>query len=283
MTAGIGERMNEMGEFQLLLFSTCADTIRRAVEGGVAGFLVDWENKGKTERQTGFDTQINQNTLEDLERVSSLTDRLVICRINRHEDEEACRREMNLAIDGGADEILLPMVRSVGEVEMALRIAADRCGVGILVETRDAVKLARELGQLPLTRVYVGLNDLAIDRKKENIFDSLEDGLVDSIRDFFPMPFGVAGLTIPEGGVPIPCRLLMSEMARLRCGFTFLRRAFFADTKDRDMAHELGRIRQAVSETFQDPVEVLATRRADIRAVIRSSGSFFRASESVSS
>ncbi len=268
---------NDEGTFQLFLFSTREDMIVQADEGGVAGFVVDWENKAKTERQTGFDTQINYDTVEDLERVRSLTNRLVICRVNRHKDEQDCRREMNFAIDAGADEILLPMVRSVGEVEMALRLAGDRCGVGILVETRDAVELARELGQLPLTRVYVGLNDLAIDRKKENIFDSLEDGVIDSIRRFFPMPFGFAGLTIPEGGHPIPCRLLMSEMARLRCDFTFLRRAFFADTKDRDMAHELGRIREAVSKTFHDSDKLLAARHSDIQAVIRNCGPFFRA------
>ena len=147
------ESKKDVGGFQLLLFATTEDLILEAVSGGVAGVIVDWENKAKHERQAGFDTQINNGTIEDLKRVRGLTDALVICRINGFCDKNSCRDEIAHAVDAGADEILLPMVRTVREVETALECAAGQCGVGILIETSDAVGLAEELGQLPLTRV----------------------------------------------------------------------------------------------------------------------------------
>ena len=161
------------------------------------------------------------------------------------------------------------MICTVEEVEAALAYVNGRCGVGILIETDDAVKLTRELGQLPLSRVYVGLNDLAINRKKSNIFLSLEDGTVDYIRQFIKVPFGFAGLTLPEQGYPIPCRLLISEMARLNCAFTFLRRSFFKDTRVRDISIAIPRIYHAIFEAFQSLDKEKMENQAKIKEIIK--------------
>ncbi len=133
-----------------------------AVVGGVAAVVVDWENDGKEERQSAADTEINRHTVDDLRRTRAATGARVLCRINR--SGSRTQDEVELALDAGADELLLPMVRSVAEVESVLDIVDGRAGLGILVETRDAVAAAEELGRLPLSRVYVGLNDLSIER-----------------------------------------------------------------------------------------------------------------------
>jgi hypothetical protein len=98
------------------------------------------------------------------------------------------------------------------------------------------------LGKLPLSRVYVGLNDLAIDRKKRFIFSALADGTVDYIRQYIKVPFGFAGLTLPDCGYPIPANLLYSEMARLLCSFAFLRRSFLRDIRGKNLAIEIPHI-----------------------------------------
>lgn len=190
--------------FELLLFSTDPVFIQRAVAGGVAGLVVDWEAAGKAERQRGFDTEINCDTPEDLRRVRAATSARVLCRINAFNPDS--RQEMEEALRGGADEVLLPMVRSTTEVEQVLHWVAGRAGVGILVETREAVGLAEKLSRYPLSRVYVGLNDLAIDRGRANIFAALADGTVEYLRGVFRVPFGFGGLTLPHRGYPVPCR-----------------------------------------------------------------------------
>ena len=98
-----------------------------------------------------------------------------------------------------------------------IEAVGGRCGVGVLVETVAAVEAVEELALLPLSRVYVGLNDLSIDRGTASLFDAIADGTVERVVSAFDVPFGFGGLTEPELGDPVPCRLLIAEMARLRC------------------------------------------------------------------
>lgn len=234
--------------FGLFLFYRDLSLVKAAARMGLDGIVVDWEHTGKTKRQRFADTEINCHTIDDLRRVRAATGLTVICRV--HGDGSVSPEEIERAIEGGTDEILIPMVRSVTDVEKALRVAGGRCGVGVLVETVQALKISAELGQLPLTRVYVGLNDLAIERRSPNLFTPLIDGTLDDIRRHYTVPFGFGGLTLPERGVPIPCAHLMGEMARLGCRFSFLRRSFYRDIAGRDPLAEIPRLRAAMQGAF---------------------------------
>jgi len=247
---------------ELYLFSTDPATVSRSSAAGVDGFIVDWESRGKEGRQSGADTEINFDTPGDLRRVRSSTACRLLCRVNQ--PGPWMPGEIEEAIAGGADEVLLPMVRSPGEVHDAIRFARGRCGVGILVETVDAVHCASELARLPISRVYVGLNDLSIERRSASIFEALIDGLVDRVRPFFEVPFGLAGLTLPDRGQPIPCRLLIGEMARLSCGFSFLRRSWRRDMAGRDPAIEVPRLKAAVETARGRSPEAIARDRAEL-------------------
>lgn len=205
--------------------------------------MVDWEERGKERRQAGAGTEINRHTPGDLSAVRAATDALVLCRVNQWSPSTAT--EIGLAASLGADEVLLPMVRRPEEVDAALAVAGRQCGVGILVETTEAVLRVDELVSRPVSRVYVGLNDLAIDRGGGPIFLALVDGTVDRVAEATKgagLPFGVAGLTVPEGGYPVPCRLLMGALARLGADFTFLRRSFYSDVAPHEIPAQVPRI-----------------------------------------
>ncbi len=258
--------LQKVNSFSLALFSTGPDFIRNAVSAGVDEIIVDCEHIGKAERQAGADTEISLNSLDDLKLVRASTQAKVICRINQFGSTIA--DEIEQAIGAGADEILIPMVRSVKEVEFALDQSHGRCGIGILVETLAALEILQQLAGLPLSRVYVGLNDLAIERRQPNIFGALTDGTLELIRRAFPAPFGFGGLTLPERGHPIPCRLLIGEMARLDCTFSFLRRSFHRDVRGRDLKVEIPRILKAIQQArTRSPDEVSTDRRELEKAV----------------
>jgi hypothetical protein len=252
--------------FELFLFSTVIDVVNEVIRNGVNGIIVDLETKGKQTRQSGYDTQINQNTIDDISRIKTMTPAKVITRINGFWTNTSL--EIHQSLDCGTDEIFLPMVRTIEEVETCLRIINDKCKLGILVETMDAVKICSDLCQLPLSRVYVGLNDLAIDRKLSNIFISLSDGTVENIRKNYKIPFGFGGLTLPDKGNPIPCGLLMSEMARLDTQFTFLRRSFFRDTSGINLNIAIPRILQALKESFNRPMPELEQDHREFVALV---------------
>jgi hypothetical protein len=260
--------------FELLLFTEDPGIIEQCCRAPqIRGIVVDWENQGKRERQSGFDTQVNQLTAEDLRMARLVTPAgtPVLCRINGWHG--STHDEIENAIENGANEILLPMVRRPHEVEDTLRVVDGRVPVGILIETRGASECAAELSALPISRVYVGLNDLAIDLGNESLFDALCDGTVDRIRERVAetMPFGIAGLTLPECGDPIPSRLLACELARLRASFTFLRRSFLRDIQARDPQVEAARMVAAVeSARLRDAATVVADQ-TEFRETVYSS------------
>jgi hypothetical protein len=259
--------------FGLALFATDERLLAGAVEAGVTSVVVDWEWEGKHERQAAADTEVNRHTVADLRRVRRLTDARLVCRLNRL--SAGTPAEVEAAVAEGADELLLPMVRSAGEVEEALALVDGRAALGILVETTAAVDAAEALAALPLACVYVGLNDLAIERGTPTIFAPLADGTLDRLRAAFArIRFGFGGLTLPEAGAPLPCRLLIAELARLRCDFAFLRRSFYRDMAGRDPAVEVPRLLAALDAAFartpdeeeQDRAELLAALDGVVQA-----------------
>ena len=239
------------------------------VGAGATGVVVDWERRGKRARQSGADTQINADTPADLAAVRAAQSGVVLCRVNRWSAWTPA--EIDLAIGLGADEVLLPMVRRPEEVDAALDVVDGRCRLGILVETTDAVRRVDSLVARPLSRVYVGLNDLMIDRGGSSLFAPLVDGTVDRVAGATiaaGIPFGVAGLTRPEDGAPVPCRLVLGALARVGASFTFLRRSFWADTAGQDLAVEVPRILAAAGTVRQRPAAHVVAEHAELAAAV---------------
>ncbi len=215
--------------FELFLFTTNATIAKDCLAAGVDAIIIDWENKGKNERQNGYPTQINYDTAEDLINMRKNISGKIICRINKF-NAGYTPAEIDLAINSGADEIFLPMVENKDEVSRAIELVNNRCKFGILIETEKAVQNATSFIDLPLSRIYIGLNDLQISRQSSNMFLPLVDETVKNIRSIFnQIPVGVGGMTHPSEGNPIPAKLLIQQYINLNINFSFLRRAFLKD------------------------------------------------------
>lgn len=258
-----------MMTFEFVLFALDKTIVRKARPSGITTCLVDWEYREKNDRQKGFDTQINRQTLDDLLWVKDNSATHVICRINSFWEKTA--EEIDLAIHGGAHEILLPMVRTVREVERVLDHVKGRAGVGILVETLEAVEVAKELGKLPLSRVYVGLNDLAIERNADHIFTPILDGTLEAIRDNFSMPFGFGGVTLIGYGAPLPTHLFLAEMIRLRCSFSFLRRSFLKDLQGHSLSTSIATMQKEVERLQKRGINEIQNDRRSLLNVLQAS------------
>ena len=265
-TLVIGESELGMAAFELYLF--CGDPAGavRARAAGIDGIVIDWESRGKRARQASADTEINRDTPLDLRAVRAATDARILCRLNQ--PGPLTPVEVEEAVEDGASEVLIPMVRGPDEVESALAASSGRCGVGIMVETEDAVANAAELGRLPISRAYVGLNDLAIERGADSIFEAVTDGTVARVREAFEAPFGFAGLTRPALGHPVPCRLLIAEMARLRCSFSFLRRSYRRDVPPGEQPEAVAEIREALALAERRGAEQVESDLAELTRLV---------------
>ena len=121
-----------MNQFEFMLFTTDVVLARSALAAGVDAIVIDWECRDKERRQMGADTQINTDTPEDLARMRELAKAHVVVRINGFSSTTA--DEIETALGLGADELLLPMVRSVGEVERVLGMLRGRAPWAFLLK-----------------------------------------------------------------------------------------------------------------------------------------------------
>jgi HpcH/HpaI aldolase/citrate lyase family len=241
---------------QLFLFYKNLNETIKLAQQNIDAIIIDWENKGKDTRQFAFDTQINDHSLEDLIALRFVFKKKIICRING--GIYITEKEIKSAIDAGADEILLPMVTHPNEVLKVLNFINGQCPLGILVETNKAVACIGDLIHLPLRRIYFGLNDFAIDNNNRNIFLPIATKTVELIRlECSHISFGFGGLTHPSLGSPLPCKMLLDEMARLRCDFTFLRRSFYQSLNHFPVETVLKDLKTAWEDSFnRDKEEV---------------------------
>ncbi len=240
--AGTKHRQHQ-SPLDLVLFEHDPDRALRYIEAGITHLIVDTELKNKQERQRGFDTEIAPTSLRAIGPLKKLAGIFVSCRINGWCDTSI--DEVDMAISEGVDRIFLPMVSSFDDVQAFIDAVDGRSEVAILIETEKGVQLAAEIARLPIDAVYVGLNDLAISRGKRFIFSAVRDETVSALRAHFAShQFGFGGVTALGRGSPIPCRMLVAEMARLNCTFSFVRRSFKKDMVGRDMRREIDRIKK---------------------------------------
>ncbi|MEO1743295.1 MAG: aldolase/citrate lyase family protein [Cyanobacteria bacterium J06629_9] len=251
--------------FQLFLCSTDTPLIAAAVTAGVDGVIVEWEdieadsNQGQPE--TSPAKRPTPKMVNQLSQVRNATDTWVICRLNPYSGQT--QAEIETAVELGADEIWLPKVAALSEVEAVLAQVNYRCQVGIVVETLAALEILPLLSPLPITRIHVGINDLAEALGNPHSFCAIADGTVERIfQQISPsMPHGCMGLTLPDKGDPIPSRLIMGELVRLGCTFSLLRRSFLADVQGQDLSQALSKIRTGLAQMTSRPPSVIDSDR----------------------
>lgn len=233
--------------FQLLLFYRDVAFSAACVGAGVDGLIIDLENRSKSARQLGFDTEINTHTLADLEAAKALKGAQVLCRINGPSPDMS--REIADVLCAGADEIIVPMIKHMDEAQAAVEAISGAAKITLMVETVEALAFVPALCALPIERIYVGLNDLRISRGSASIFEPLVDATLEQIRaDVQGVQFGFGGLTLPGRGDPLPVHHLVGALARMRADFTFLRRSFYRDAMDLTAKDALGLIRQEIAQ-----------------------------------
>lgn len=235
-------------DLELVLFATEPRVVRRALASDIGSLMVDLEWRGKHDRQQRWNTEVNRDSPEDLEVLRRAGARRRYCRVDRFGAWTADQIESVLA--HGASHVMLPMVTRPSEVEAFIAAVDGRAATAILVETEPAVAAIDALARLPIDALYVGLNDLAISRGTPSLWQSMLDGTVDRVREALldaggRIRFGVAGVTVVDGGAPIPASMLLAELARLECDFSFLRRSFRREIAGRDWHHETRRIQSA--------------------------------------
>jgi 2-keto-3-deoxy-L-rhamnonate aldolase RhmA len=205
-----------------------------AESSGVDRIFLDMEYIGKGERQKGMDTVQLHHTVEDVRRIrSAIQYAQLLVRVNPiHEASNeygSSKEEIDAVIQAGADLVMLPYFKTVGEVEKFLQYVGGRAKTMLLFETVDSVRLVDEILELPgIDEVFIGLNDLSLGYQKKFMFELLADGTVERLCAKFKekgLPYGFGGIAALSKGM-LPAEKVIIEHYRLGSTCVILSRSF---------------------------------------------------------
>ena len=195
---------------------------------GVARIMVDLETLGKEERQKNMNTVKSHHTVEDVRIISNmLTSSEMLVRVNPW--NSASVNEIEAVISAGADRIMLPMWKTVDEVNVFLNTVNSRVHTTLLLETKEAVEIIDEILDAPLLdEIYIGLNDLHLSYGLSFMFELLANEMVENLCQKFKVkgiPYGFGGIArIGEG--TLPAEWIVMEHYRIGSTIAILSRSF---------------------------------------------------------
>lgn len=244
-----------------------------AEEAGVERIFVDMEHIGKEARQKKMNTVKSAHTVADVENIAGVLKKSeLLVRINPIYKNS--HDEIKAVIDGGASRIMLPMYKTIGEVEQFLAYTDGKVKTTLLAETVPACEIMDKVANLgEVDEIHIGLNDLHLALGKKFMFELLADGTVQRICEPIKKagkPFGFGGIARIGYGM-VPAEYIIKEHYRLGSSAAILSRCFGDVYKMDDLSEvktlfekEIKRIRLAESEAEKMSKEQAEENRLEV-------------------
>ncbi len=230
---------------EFFLFTKDLDLALRAESAGIDNIVVDWESRGKSQRQHGHNLEINADTTENLCSLAKVLRIPITTRLNSLSNNTP--REVDLALENGSKILMLPMAKTSKDAETFLDIVDGRAKTIIQIETPSLVNEISTFNSLDWDYAYIGLNDLMVASGRHSIWEAIADGTAERIcKNLKGRLFGFGGSTILGGGEPILNVLIIHELVRLGGKMTILRRTFKNELLDRDLKLEIDSLRKFI-------------------------------------
>ena len=251
---------------KLMYITNRPDVALIAEHAGVDRIFVDMEYIGKAARQGGMDSVQNHHTVEDVKNLRAvLTQAQLLVRVNPiHEATKECdssETEIDQVVAAGADIVMLPYFKSVGEVEYFLRSVGGQARTMLLLETQEAVEQLDEILSLPgIDEIHIGINDLSLGYGKKFMFELLADGTVERLCQKIKrtgIPYGFGGIAAIGTGT-LPAEAILKEHYRLGSSMVILSRSFCNVVPDMDLAYVKEKFETGVGcmRAFEKEVEI---------------------------
>ena len=244
-----------------LMYITNRTTVAAIAENaGVDRIFVDMEYIGKQERQKKQNSVKSAHTSADVKNIAGVLKKSeLLVRVNPV--NSASETEIKEVIDCGADRIMLPMYKSMAEVEQFLKLTDSKVKTTLLAETVPAMEIIEQTAKISeVDEIHIGLNDLHLALGKRFMFELLADGTVETLAKKIKSagkPFGFGGIARIGYGM-LPAEYIIKEHYRLGSSSAILSRCF-GDVYKMDDLNE-------VSELFER--EIKKIRRTEREAAL---------------
>lgn len=204
---------------------------------GTNWVFVDLETLGKEERQKHQDSVKSQHIDNDVKILHGfLTSSKLLVRINPiNSDSE---REINYVIDNGAEIVMLPMWKSVRDVQTFIKYVKGRAETMLLLETKEASECLDKVLEISgIDKIHIGLNDLHLSYGMTFMFELLSNGTVEGLCNKIKakgIPYGFGGVARLGKGM-LPAERIIMEHYRLGSSMVILSRSFCDVSKCKDI------------------------------------------------
>lgn len=264
--------------FELMFITNDPEIAKEAETAGVDRIFVDLEIRGKMERQGHLDTHIVKHTFDDIKAIkAAIKDVKILTRINPY--YEGTAGEVEKAIANGSDVIMLPLFKTVSEVEKFIEAVDGRAKTCLLIETPQALARASEILRVEgIDEVHIGLNDLHLGMDLDFMFELLSSGLVEYLAEIIKdkrIKFGFGGIARVGDGI-LPAEYILGEHVRLGSQMVILSRTFHQRAKSlEDLNHkmslseEVAKVRHKIREIKNWSPEQFEENRDKVKASVR--------------
>jgi len=262
---------------KLMYITNNPDVALIAERHGVDSIWIDLETLGKEKRQHNMNSVKSQHSIEDIEVISKVLKRAeLLVRINPW--NSGSELEIDRVIAAGAEVIMLPMWKSVWEVEHFLKAINGRAKSILLLETKEAVECLDDVLEMKgIDIIHIGLNDLHLSYGLSFMFELLSNGTVEAICSKIKkagLPYGFGGIArIGEG--KLPSEKIIMEHYRLGSSRAILSRSFCDCSLISDMgvielifAENINKIRECEKKVSQADFSDFMTNKEEIKACV---------------
>lgn len=264
---------------RLMFITNNPEIAMEAQLAGVDRIFVDLETIGKLERQGHLDTVKSFHTMEDVSIIRSVLDSSqLLVRVNPlHQDSF---QEIKEVISRGADIVMLPMFKSVREVEVFLKHVGGRAKTCLLLETAQALARIDEITDVKgIDEIHIGLNDLHLSMGLDFMFELLSGGIVEYACQKINakgIDYGFGGMARIGQGI-LPAEKILAEHYRLGSKMVILSRTFHGraetiDTLNKKMSlsEEIEKIRLLESKLINWSEEQFNKNKNEVKEIVNS-------------
>lgn len=206
------------------------------IKNGVEKVFIDLEKLGKNLRQGHLDTWKSNHSFEDILIMrNEIKGKRILVRLNPWNNNSV--KEINTAIDYGADFLMLPMIIDFEEIYEFSKAVNYRVPIIPLIETKESLGFLNKIIDLEgVNEIYIGLNDLSISFGYKFIFEPLRNGMLDEAAKLLnksELLWGFGGIARTGCG-NLPAEYLLGEHVRLNSKRVILSRSFHENSNNLD-------------------------------------------------
>lgn len=206
---------------------------------GVSNFVVDWEDLLRKYPHSSLD---DKKEILDMFRKRLKSQYIIARTIASGEQTE---HDISIAVNSGANEVMISGITEIDQIyHFKHLLEHTNVSLSVVLETKQLLAEAKQLSQIDLSRIHLGLFDLTNSLGFKSIFNLLSSGVIESTFELLSQSHKLSALSISPDldSLPISAHLVAAKMVSMGASYMFLRRSFYESLAEFSIVEALNSI-----------------------------------------